>query len=81
MSDNDNMRQISKSAFKAQALEIMRGVEETGQEYVITAHGKKTLVLKPYHDKGSDPLQKLHGSIRAYDEPFTPVSPDDWEQA
>jgi antitoxin (DNA-binding transcriptional repressor) of toxin-antitoxin stability system len=72
-------KQISKSAFKAQALEIMRGVEESGEEYVITAHGKKTLVLKPYQDHEISPRQKLKGSVLSYDEPFSPVAEDDWE--
>ena len=81
MSDKEVNRQISKSAFKAQALEIMRGVEETGLDYVITAHGKKSLVLKPYQEKGNDPLDKLKGTVLGYNDPFAPVSDEDWELA
>ena len=72
--------EISKSAFKAQALEIMRGVEQTGEEVVITSHGKPTLVIKPYKDDtAKSPLEQLQGSVLAFDDPTGPVGEDDWE--
>ncbi|NYZ69627.1 type II toxin-antitoxin system prevent-host-death family antitoxin [Endozoicomonas sp. SM1973] len=71
---------VSKGVFKAKALEIMRGVEETGNEVVITSHGKPCLVVKPF--KGaSDPLQLLKGTVISFDNPTDPVADDEWELA
>ncbi|WP_263078820.1 type II toxin-antitoxin system Phd/YefM family antitoxin [Endozoicomonas sp. Mp262] len=74
--------EISKSTFKAQALEVMRGVEQSGEAVVITSHGKPTLVIKPY--KGcpdKSPLELLEGSVLAFDDPADPMGEDDWEAA
>lgn len=73
--------EISKSAFKAQALEVMRGIEQTGEEVVITAHGKPALVVKRYIAPTQDPLSKLRGSVVSFDSPTAPVGEDDWELA
>lgn len=74
------MRQeYSKSTFKAQALEVMRSVEETGENVVITAHGKKTLVLTLYKDSSVSPLEKLKGSVVQFDKPHESVGEEDWE--
>lgn len=72
-------REYSKSTFKAQALEVMRSVEDTGENVVITAHGKKTLVLARYKDKSISPLEQLKGSVVQFDNEFEPVGEDDWE--
>jgi len=72
-------QEVSKSIFKAHALEIMRGVEETGNEVVITAHGKKALVIKPYTDNTVSPMEKLKGAVVSFSEPFSSVAEDDWE--
>ena len=74
-------QEISKSAFKAHALEIMRGVEQSGEEVVITAHGKRSLVIKQYIDDTVSPLETLKGSVVNFIEPTAPVGEDDWEQA
>ncbi len=74
-------QEISKSNFKAHALEVMRGVEQTGNEVVITAHGKPTLIVKKYSEPENDPLARLKGSVINYDNPTMSVAEDDWEQA
>ena len=72
--------EISKSAFKAQALEVMRSVEESGKEVIITSHGKPALVIKPYQvDAVKSPLEQLEGSVLSFDNPTDPVAEDDWE--
>jgi len=73
--------EISKSAFKMHALEVMRGVEQTGNEVVITAHGKRSLVVKPYQDHSISPLEKLQGTVVSFDDPTSTVCEDDWELA
>ncbi|WP_269518648.1 type II toxin-antitoxin system Phd/YefM family antitoxin [Alteromonas sp. BMJM2] len=73
--------EISKSNFKAHALEIMRDVEKSGEEVVITSHGKPTLVIKKFSKKNVSPLEKLRGSVVTYSSPTAPVCEDDWELA
>jgi prevent-host-death family protein len=44
------MKTLSKSKLKPRLLEIMREIEETGEELVVTDHGKPTLVIRPYRE-------------------------------
>jgi len=72
-------QEISKSNFKAHALEVMRDVEQTGDEVIITSHGKPALIVKKFKQQKSSPLEKLRGSVVKYSSPTSPVSEDDWE--
>jgi prevent-host-death family protein len=70
---------ISKSSFKAKALEYFRQVESTGKELVITDNGKPVLKVVPYvHDPAAS-LRALRGSVVRYDDPLEPVGLEDWE--
>ena len=71
--------EISKSKFKAKALEIMKNIEETGEEVVITSYGKKMLLIKRYTDESVNPLLSLKDTIISFNEPFTPIDENDWE--
>lgn len=71
--------QVSKSQFKAKALELMRQVEASGEPLVITDHGRPVLEVKPIAKSTRDPLEKLRGSLLFYDRPFDPVDEDEWE--
>lgn len=71
--------QISKSKFKAQALEILRRVESTGEPITITDHGKPTLTVRRYEPVTPTPLERLKGSVIRYDDPFEPVDDESWE--
>lgn len=70
---------VSKSKFKAKALEYFRQVEATGEPLVITDNGKPTLELRKVAEGKSDPLEILRGSVLRYDDPFEPVGVEDWE--
>lgn len=71
---------ISKSQFKAKALEFLRQVEATGDTLVITDNGKPAVEVRRYRDNRQTPLERLSGSVVEYKEPFKPaVDPDDWE--
>jgi prevent-host-death family protein len=71
---------ISKSSFKAKALEYFREVESTGTELVITDHGKPVLKIIPYSSPDpADALQALRGSVIRYTDPLEPVGLEDWE--
>ena len=74
-------RQVSKSEFKAKALEFFRQVESSGESLIVTDHGRPTLELRPYSDASRDPLDILRGSLLRYDNPLDPVGDDDWEAA
>ena len=70
---------VSKSQFKAKALEFFRQVEATGEAIVITDHGQPKLELRPYRSPLRDPFELLRGSVLRYDEPTEPIAEGDWE--
>jgi antitoxin (DNA-binding transcriptional repressor) of toxin-antitoxin stability system len=70
---------ISKSRFKAKALEIFRTIEQTGESVIVTDHGRPSLEVRPYKVKKRSPLEVLRGSVIAYKQPFDPAGEDEWE--
>lgn len=71
--------QVSKSQFKAKALEFFRQVEASGEPVVVTDHGQPKLEVRPYHPQTRDPLDVLRGSVLRYDNPLAPVAEEDWD--
>jgi prevent-host-death family protein len=71
--------QISKSQFKAKALEWFRKVETTGKPVIVTDHGKPCVEVRKYRDKRRDPLAILKGSVAEYIDATDPVATEDWE--
>lgn len=71
--------QVSKSQFKAKALEFFRQVEASGESVVVTDHGQPKLEVRPYKPHARSPLEMLRGSVLRYDNPLEPVGEDDWE--
>ena len=71
--------QISKSRFKARALELFREVESTGGTMIITDHGRPTIEVRPYRKADRKPLEILRGSVTEYLDPMEPVGEGDWE--
>jgi antitoxin (DNA-binding transcriptional repressor) of toxin-antitoxin stability system len=69
---------ISKSRFKAQALEIFRRIETTGEPVIVTDNGTPRLVVHKYLGNATDVRGKLKGSVLRYDDPFAPVADGDW---
>jgi len=74
-------RAISKSQFKAKALEYFRRVESSGQSVVVTDHGKPTLEVRRYRSLDRDPLEVLRGSAVRYEDATDPVAQEEWEAA
>jgi prevent-host-death family protein len=70
---------ISKSRFKARALEYFRQVEKTSRPLVITDRGRAVLKLVPFSDDPQAALETLRGSLLKYDAPTDPVGKADWE--
>lgn len=72
---------VSKSEFKARALEFFRQVEASGESVIVTDHGKPALEVRPYRSVQRDPLDVLRGSVVRYVNPTEPVGDDEWEAA
>lgn len=72
---------VSKSQFKAKALELFRQIEASGEPVVITDHGQPKLEVRPHSAPKRNPLEALRGTVLRYDEPFEPVVDDDWDAA
>ena len=71
--------EVSKSQFKAKALEILRRVEATGESVLVTDHGKPTIEVRRHRSLGRSPLELLRGSVVDYLDPTEPVGEQDWE--
>ena len=68
--------EISKSRFKARALELFREIEATGTSVIITDHGKPALEVRRVRDR--TPLETLKGSMIRYEGATRPVADDEW---
>ena len=64
---------VSKSRFKAEALELFRQVEKSGHPIVITDRGVPVLKLVPYKAELEDLLAPLRGSVVEYVDPMMPL--------
>ena len=70
---------VSKSRFKAHALELFRQVERTGKPIIITDRGTPVLTLAPYQVEPDVAMRVLRESVVKYKAPTKPVAEDDWE--
>ena len=72
---------ISKSKLKAKMLEYFRTVEETGEELVVTSHGKPVLKIVPIEKKlGPDVLFAVErGHVTYLEDPVTDTS-EEWPE-
>jgi len=75
------MEQISKTEFKAHALEVLREIEKSGKSRIITDHGKPTIEIKKLRKRKESPLEILKGTVVEYDAFDEPVAVDDWQSA
>ncbi len=73
------MKAVSKSRFKARALDYFRQVESTGEDLVVTDRGKPVLKIVPYRGEPHQARRALKGSVLKYDDPTAPVAVEDWE--
>ena len=71
--------QISKSQFKARALELFRDIESTGETLIITDNGRPALEIRPYRKPANNPLELLKGTVLRYERPTEPIDDDAWE--
>lgn len=72
---------VSKSRFKARALEYFREVERSGRPLVVTDHGKPVIKIVPYSEDPAAAFVELRDSVVRYEAPTDPVGVEDWESA
>lgn len=72
---------ISKSQFKPKSLELFRKVEQTGEEVIITDHGRPVLRIVPYSEDPEQWFRGLRNTVIRYEKPLEPVGEEDWEAA
>jgi len=70
---------VSKSRFKAKALEYLRNVEHRHEELIITDHGRPVAKVVPLVSDVADLLAPFRGSVTDYRDPLAPVGLGDWE--
>jgi antitoxin (DNA-binding transcriptional repressor) of toxin-antitoxin stability system len=70
---------VSKSQFKPHSLEYFRKIEQTGEELVITDHGRPVLKISPYVEDPEECFRGLRHTVLKYDAPLDPVGVEDWE--
>ncbi|WP_019919201.1 MULTISPECIES: type II toxin-antitoxin system Phd/YefM family antitoxin [Methyloversatilis] len=73
--------EVSKSQFKARALEYFRDVERSGEPLIVTDRGEPRLEVRRFTQRERSPLDILRGSVLRYDRPTEPVGEDDWDAA
>ncbi|MGM8930668.1 type II toxin-antitoxin system Phd/YefM family antitoxin [Salinicola halophyticus] len=74
-----HVNEVSKTEFKAKALEILRQVESSGDPIVITDKGRPAIEVRRYRADQRSPLDRLRGSVVELSQPFDPVGEDEWE--
>jgi prevent-host-death family protein len=75
------METVSKSRFKARALDYFRQVERSGRPIVITDRGVPVLQVIPYQADAALGIRALRDSVVRYEAPMDPVGEKDWESA
>jgi len=68
---------VWKSQFKPKSLEYFRHIKQTGEELVITDHGRPVLREVPYVDDPETPFRGLQRTVLKFDYPLEPVGEKD----
>ena len=79
--DTVNPKHVSKSEFKARALEYFRAVEASGDAVIVTDNGQPKIEVRRYRADERSTLERLRGSVVEFKDPTQPVAEDDWEAA
>jgi len=70
---------VGAAQFKAQCLELMDRVRETGVEYIVTKHGRPVAKLVPYTSSDRRPVfGSMKGTVLKYERPFDPLD-GEWD--
>ncbi len=69
---------VSKTEFKARALEIMRRAEETGEPVIITDRGRPVLKLRRHYGNQAAIRAALRGSVIYQGDIVSPLPKEVW---
>jgi prevent-host-death family protein len=69
---------VSKSKFKPRALEYFRRVQETGEELVLTDHGKPVLKIVAFKADPEAALKSLRKTVVRFTDPLRPTG-EPWD--
>jgi len=69
---------VSKSKFKPRALEYFRKIQETGEELVLTDHGKPVLKISAFKPDPAAALKSLRNTVVRFTDPLQPTG-EVWE--
>ncbi len=64
---------VSKSQFKLHSLEYFRKIEQTGEELIITDHGRPVLKVIPFVEDTEECFRGLRNTVLKYDAPLEPA--------
>ena len=72
---------ISKSKLKAKMLSVFRKLEASGEELIVTDHGKPVLKIVPIQKKATiaDLFANIQGQVTYLEDINTPTS-QEWEE-
>lgn len=70
---------VSKSRFKPRSLEYFRNIEQTGEDLIITDHGRPVLKIVRYVADQEECFRGLRNTVLKYDDPLEPVGVESWE--
>jgi len=73
-------KQVAKNEVKARLLEYFRYIEETGEEIIVTDHGRPAVRICPIRaaDRVEDAFAGYRGTVKIGGNPTAPVD-GDWE--
>ena len=71
---------VSKSKFKAKALEYFRIIQATGQPMLVTHNDKAVIKISPFKlESSKDMFKKLGDAITHIGDIESPIGVNDWE--
>ena len=76
------MTTISKSKLKAHMLRIFREIEKSGEELIVTDHGRPVLKIQAIAEKCS--VEKVFGALQGqvvYNEDINAPTLEEWSEA
>jgi len=72
---------VLKSQFEAKPTEYVRHAQPDGVRVIVADHSAPTLRIRSDRLDAADPLQRLPGTVLAYERPLDSVGDEDWEAA
>ncbi|MEX0780655.1 MAG: type II toxin-antitoxin system Phd/YefM family antitoxin [Balneolales bacterium] len=72
------MKTIGATKFKAICLSLLDEVNDTGDEYIITKHGKPVAKVTPYKKEKLKDFKSLKNSVKIKGDIISPLDEEDW---